>query len=159
MPEEWRRFAAKNRSPILPGVRIFPGHLTVHPDSPCHWLMEHRRPPPLDSAALSPELHSTQNCRSMFQSRVSRVVIDHHDLFLAPGFAKRRAIAVPFAQLRQNRSVLTNVGATPRRGVCIIRSRVSQTAHSAVARSKAFSYVIADFFALLFSFLAFLLFF
>src|SRR5262249_49598331 len=31
-----RRFAAKNRSPILEGVRMFPGHLSIRPDPPCH---------------------------------------------------------------------------------------------------------------------------
>lgn len=27
--------------PTLAGVHIFPGHLSIRPDSPCHQLMEH----------------------------------------------------------------------------------------------------------------------
>ncbi len=66
---EWRRFAAKNRSVTLAGVRIFPGHLSIRPDSPCHRPMEHGRPPPFDSAALPPELHSTQTAARLPESR------------------------------------------------------------------------------------------
>ena len=60
VPEGWRRFATKNRSVNSPRVRIFPGHLSIRPDLPCHRPMEHGRAPPFDSAALRPELHSTQ---------------------------------------------------------------------------------------------------
>jgi hypothetical protein len=47
--------------------------------------------------------------------------------------------SVRLAHVRQSRSVLTNVVATLLWGLCIARSRVSRTAHSAVATNKAFS--------------------
>jgi hypothetical protein len=78
---------------ILRGETAPPRHhspAAIRPDSPCHHPMEHGRPPPLDSAALPPELHSTQIAARLPES-VSRVVIDDNDLFLAPGLAKRRA--------------------------------------------------------------------
>jgi hypothetical protein len=79
----WRHFAAKIASPTLEGVHMFPSHLSIRPDSPCHQLMEHGRPPPLDSAA-SPNFVRLKLPRAC-QSPVSRAVIDHNDLFLAPG--------------------------------------------------------------------------
>ena len=36
----------KIATPIHPRVRIFPSHLSIRPDSPCHQLMEHGLDPP-----------------------------------------------------------------------------------------------------------------
>jgi len=83
----------KIATPIHPRVRIFPSHLSIRPDSPCRRPSEHGRPPLLDSAALPSELHSTQ-IAAPCQSPISRAVIDDHDLFLAPGLAKRRADSI-----------------------------------------------------------------
>ena len=36
----------RTATPILPRVRIFPGHPSIRPDSPCHHVMEHGFGPP-----------------------------------------------------------------------------------------------------------------
>jgi hypothetical protein len=88
--EGWRRFAAKIASPTLAGVLMFPNHLSIWPDSPCHKLMEHGRPPPLIRLRYYPNFIRLKLPR-VCQSPVSRAVIDDHDLFLAPNWAERRA--------------------------------------------------------------------
>jgi hypothetical protein len=60
VPEGGAVSPRRTAPPILRSVSIFPSHLSIRPDSPCDRLMEHGRPPLFDSAALPPELHSTQ---------------------------------------------------------------------------------------------------
>jgi hypothetical protein len=48
---------------------VLPGHFSIRPDSPCRQPMEQEQPPPLDSAASPPELHSTQIALRLAKAR------------------------------------------------------------------------------------------
>jgi hypothetical protein len=64
-------------TPIHPRVRIFPSHLSIRPDSPCHQLMEHGFGPP--EGSISPGLKTFIAC-----------VIGQPKQFCCAGFAKAK---------------------------------------------------------------------